>query len=490
MPVVVSIHTMRRHNLWPFLMLQSGGIWAFQPRAIDTAHPTIPPTWPRSIRREVLWRTSAYSRSTTTNLWASSAPNLESNDPFLILGMEQPTSDLKEIKRAYKRAALKYHPDVVVTSTSTPQDKKEASDRFAKINWAYQILNGKMEDSKTTARSSSSSTTKTDDAWKPPHRRPAASPNADRWSVDWQDFMPKYNEEDYKADGDSFGSIFSDLLSGAATAAAGGGRGIFRDFVEFLEKNVDGYSNDDAELRLLLHTGSIQDVGDEMDDTELVVQQLSAKLLSVEQELVTVTADARLATRFSEKIALQERADELKARRDVVNGYIQKARKRLLALQTRYKELIVRGQNDLKAGGRIRTNGNSESRSHKSSYGTQQDTSSSTNASPRRRHEGANDAWKDDTFGSFGRGRGSSRRRSRRDADSEKSSSFSSSSNSPNGSRREEVSPDKSTSTVPTDRSNAPPHRRTIAQERDDNRKLRELKVKEEFDKLKKELGL
>ena len=37
---------------------------------------------------------------------------VDSDDPFQILGLE-PTVDQKVIKRAYKRMALKYHPDVL-----------------------------------------------------------------------------------------------------------------------------------------------------------------------------------------------------------------------------------------------------------------------------------------------------------------------------------------------------------------------------------------
>ena len=41
---------------------------------------------------------------------------VDSDDPFQILGLE-PTVDQKVIKRAYKRMALKYHPDVLAHGT-------------------------------------------------------------------------------------------------------------------------------------------------------------------------------------------------------------------------------------------------------------------------------------------------------------------------------------------------------------------------------------
>src|SRR6056300_843491 len=65
------------------------------------------------------------------------ATNINSEDPFEILDLSEATTDQKIIKRAYKRMALKYHPDVVSTPQSSPEEKKRASDRFAKINWAY-----------------------------------------------------------------------------------------------------------------------------------------------------------------------------------------------------------------------------------------------------------------------------------------------------------------------------------------------------------------
>ena len=37
------------------------------------------------------------------------------DDPFAILGLSVPTADQKEIKRAYKRMALKFHPGTLRT---------------------------------------------------------------------------------------------------------------------------------------------------------------------------------------------------------------------------------------------------------------------------------------------------------------------------------------------------------------------------------------
>ena len=416
-----------------------------------------------------------------TKLWF----NVDSNDPFEILDLK-PTADLdkKQIKRAYKRLALKYHPDVVVNPSSTPEEKAKAGEVFAKINWAYATLSGKNGES-TTTRASSGTGTTTNDRYQPPHRRKEAYTNPSK-STDWQDYMPKYNDEDYNTEGDSFGQIFSELFTGVAGAAAGaaiGGGGVFRDFVDFLERNVDGYSqgDNDSDLSSLLITGTLEEVGNEMDDTDLVLQQLTSKMKNIENELISIQADLKVATKFSEKLDLQEKAAEQEARMKVVKGYVEKARKRLLSLQTRYKTLIVGGLNDRRAGGRSRASSpsspSSSSSSSSNSFGSTT-SSSSTNfssGSDRSSNEG-DDAWKNEGFSSSGR-RGSNRRR-RAEAPLEEPQ--------PTPQR-----PDSQYQTATTSSSSSvPPHRRTSSVESDDKRRIREIKVDEEFERLKKELGL
>ena len=46
-----------------------------------------------------------------------------------------PASTTEEVKRAYKKAALRWHPDRV-----PPSKKKEAEARFKKISEAYEVL--------------------------------------------------------------------------------------------------------------------------------------------------------------------------------------------------------------------------------------------------------------------------------------------------------------------------------------------------------------
>ena len=80
-----------------------------------------------------------------TRVQAAPSPLPDTTDPFVLLGLDpnNPTADKKEIKRAYKRQAMKYHPDVVINADSTPEERKRASEEFAKVNAAYEILSGK-----------------------------------------------------------------------------------------------------------------------------------------------------------------------------------------------------------------------------------------------------------------------------------------------------------------------------------------------------------
>jgi DnaJ family protein C protein 9 len=55
-------------------------------------------------------------------------------NPYEVLEI-QPGASLEEIKRAYRRMALKYHPDRV-----PPEHKAEAEERFKEIVIAYQML--------------------------------------------------------------------------------------------------------------------------------------------------------------------------------------------------------------------------------------------------------------------------------------------------------------------------------------------------------------
>ena len=56
----------------------------------------------------------------------------EKRDYYEVLGVSK-DADAKEIKKAYRKLAMKYHPD------KNPGDK-EAEEKFKEINEAYEVL--------------------------------------------------------------------------------------------------------------------------------------------------------------------------------------------------------------------------------------------------------------------------------------------------------------------------------------------------------------
>ena len=482
--------------------------------------------------------TSLYASSSSSSPNKSKPPPLPKvDDPYLLLGLDSrnPTTDKKEIKRAYRKRAMQYHPDVITTPESTEKEREEASKDFARINAAYEMLTGGGKGSVGTDSSSSTKSSSGGYNYQPPHRRTSdysswSSPYGK--STNWEDYMPNYNEEDakYDAGGDSFGSIFSDILTGAAGYAAGyssgGSGGIVGDFIDFLEGNIDGFEsgyNDDDNLLLY---GSFEEVASEMDETDILVTSLETKLSTVENELLQVQADLNGAIKFSEKLDLEERIAELKAREKVVKGYLKKGKKRLIKLRERYKQLMVEGR-----GGR----GYSKS---SSSRDTTKDNSSSTSSSSRRTStsntnkspepsapsppststtstntSSSSANWRNEGFSSsYGRRSSGSRRSSRRDRSTTNNRDDSTARNeyqqpqqqqkSGRNDRSTSVGGSGSRSSSSSSNSKAtpqqyepwvPPHRRTTSsteQAAQDKKRLRELKVDDDFERLKKEMGM
>ena len=66
----------------------------------------------------------------------------EKRDYYEVLGVDKSASE-DEIKRAYKKMARKYHPDL-------NPDNKEAEEKFKEVNEAYEVLS----DSDKKARNS------------------------------------------------------------------------------------------------------------------------------------------------------------------------------------------------------------------------------------------------------------------------------------------------------------------------------------------------
>jgi len=480
--------------------------------------------------------TSLYASSSSSSPNKSKPPPLPKvDDPYLLLGLDSrnPTTDKKEIKRAYRKRAMQYHPDVITTPESTEKEREEASKDFARINAAYEMLTGGNKGSVGTDSSSGSSSTKSSSGgynYQPPHRRTSdysSSSSPYGKSTNWEDFMPNYSDEDamYDAGGDSFGSIFSDILTGAAGYAAGyssgGSGGIVGDFIDFLEGNIDGFEsgyNDDDNLLLY---GAFDEVASEMDETDILVTSLETKLSTVENELMQVQADLNGAIKFSEKLDLEERIAELEAREKVVKGYLKKGKKRLIKLRERYKQLMVEGR-----GGRGYSNSSSSTSSSSKRTSTSNTyskspeppapspTSSSTTTSTSTSSSSSSSSsanWRNEGFSSsYGRRSSGSRRSSRRDRSAtnrddsterkeyqqqqqQKSSQNYDRSTSVGGSGSRSSSSSNTKATPQQYEPWVPPHRRTTSsteQAAQDKKRLRELKVDDDFERLKKEMGM
>jgi hypothetical protein len=300
--------------------------------------------------------------------------------------------------------------------------------------------------------------------------------------------MPNYQEEDskYDADGDSFGAIFSDLLTGVAAGAAGvasGRGGIMNDLIEFLERNVDGFSSgydDDTSLERLLSSGSFDEIANEMDEIDVLVSSLEKKLSSVQDEVMQLQADLVYATKYSEKIDLEERVAELKAREKVVGGYLKKGRSRLVRLRERYKELIVQGK-----GGR-----GYETKSGPSSYETAPSSAPSPKSPSGTSTE--SNSWRTEGFSGTGRRSSSSRRSSRRRSEAASEDTSESSYQRETSQQSNKDQGYRNATKPTTTEAWRPPHRRsqsTTQQAAEEKRRLRELKVDDEFEKLKREMG-
>ena len=63
-------------------------------------------------------------------------------DYYKVLGVDKSATD-DQIKSAYRKLAMKYHPDKF--STASEEEKKKAEEQFKEINQAYNVLSDKQK---------------------------------------------------------------------------------------------------------------------------------------------------------------------------------------------------------------------------------------------------------------------------------------------------------------------------------------------------------
>ena len=318
------------------------------------------------------------------------------------------------------------------------------------------------------------------------------------------------NEVNYDAEGDSLGQIFSDLF---VSVGSGSSSGLFKDFIEFLEGNVEGFGSgveDDADLRMLLSTGSMTEIRNEIDDTELVVNQLNAKLKTIENEMAVIDGELKMSAKYLDKMKLEESKAELSAQKNVAVDYLKKANKRLLALQTRCQELMNRNRDSYAREDEPTTWDDIKREASSSGY-------SKTAASSPENKEAAKteqESWMNEGFGSSSRGRGRGRRGRRgsssygdrdssntrqrdppyrQEANEARTSRTTNDSSKGNSWKSQAFSSSRRKTDFSKETKSIPPHRRaytSYSSQEEDRRRMREIKVEEDFEKLKREMGL
>jgi hypothetical protein len=157
-------------------------------------------------------------------------------DPFEILGVG-PDATKTELRKAFRKKALKTHPDV--------NDSPEAATEFAKIQGAYDTLSDPdRRRAWERAKRSGAPPPRSGGGRRPP---PGYKPRSER-SKDsyWSGPPPGYSQTPYGYDdagGDSWGSIFGDLLRGVASNPKGTIRGAVSDLLDVLEATADSSIN-------------------------------------------------------------------------------------------------------------------------------------------------------------------------------------------------------------------------------------------------------
>lgn len=123
------------------------------------------------------------------------------------------------------------------------------------------------------------------------------------------------------------------------TQMNGGATLLFSDFLTSQEDGTPSRRMDDAFMRRLLQTKNRGVVEQEMTYTDTAVEQLNEKLKLIEDQWVAAQIELQAATAFSDRLVWEVEVAELRARKEVIEGYIQKARDRYSTLNRKKREM-------------------------------------------------------------------------------------------------------------------------------------------------------
>lgn len=83
--------------------------------------------------------------TSTTKLNYAQTSTPDSSDPYVILDLDPKSVDISSIKNAYRKMAMKYHPDATIGIHKSNEEKDQSNKEFVRVNAAYAFLIGKSD---------------------------------------------------------------------------------------------------------------------------------------------------------------------------------------------------------------------------------------------------------------------------------------------------------------------------------------------------------
>eukprot|EP00934_Nitzschia_sp_Nitz4_P002212 Nitzschia sp. Nitz4//scaffold36_size144017//56083//57762//NITZ4_003087-RA/size144017-processed-gene-0.42-mRNA-1//1//CDS//3329549459//2212//frame0 len=297
----------------------------------------------------------------------------EENDPYRILGIDGTTADPQFILNTFRRLTHKYHPDVITSRHSTPEEKRAAQQHFEKICRAFEaIYSGKVPPRPVT-RATDTPVRRVD----PPKQTPPTAPSGfpppsqeSTWPLGPPDTTsnkrPRKNIHFYSPDGslgdiESLGKFFEEVFGGGQPEMEGGfgdaggaggsgdpGLDLFQNMFQQLlggafappqpshqrgARPVRKPVVDETIPQRPTHPAN--QPAPEMQAIEHSVESLRSRLKTIRHNMDQWNSDMQTASNFAEKLQLEALQAEAAARTKILTHYIQQGEQRLLELQNK-----------------------------------------------------------------------------------------------------------------------------------------------------------